>query len=710
MATRKKPAKKKIVKKKTVKKKIVKKKTAGKKVVKKKIIKKKTARKTGASRGGDLKKIIPRKRSEETGKKKKVISRTKSKYTAKDIQVLEGLEPVRTRPAMYIGGTDGRGLHQLVWEILDNAVDEVINKHATKIDVMLAKDGHTMTISDNGRGVPVDRHAKYKKSALELIMTTLHAGGKFGHTNYLRSGGLHGVGASVVNALSQSMTVTVCRDGYEWVQSYRRGKPTGMVKKKRPVSGKHGTTVTFTPDAGIFTVTRFNPTLLRETLDAKAYLHKGLKISFKDKTSGNTYLYHHEEGISEFLKRQLQAKGSEPIRDFIFYYDYKSEPLFELALAWTEERSEYIQSFVNGVRTHAGGTHEQGLRTGIVRAVRNYMQTHDIKVKGLSVTAEDIREGIGVILSLFVHDPQFQGQTKDRLNNPEVNSQVATAVSSALEQYFNENPSIADTLIARINTAARARMASRAAEEQVKRKSPVSHRLNLPGKLADCASTKPAQSELFIVEGDSAGGTAKSGRDRKTQAILPLRGKILNTETASAKKIMANQQINDLILAIGCGFGKAFDINRLRYHKVIILTDADSDGHHIATLLLTFFYRHMPKLIRNGHLYIGQVPLYRICIGSEVYMARTEAQKEKILQKNGTRRKATITRFKGLGEMSSGQLKEVAMDRRTRTLLQVVLDNELLADTTLADLMGRDVAPRFNLVMEETVGVEELDL
>jgi len=663
-----------------------------------------------------------------------------AQYTAKDIEVLEGLEPVRKRPAMYIGGTDARGLHQLVWEILDNAVDEVINGYASKIEVCLEKDGSTISVADNGRGIPVDRHKKYRKPAVELIMTTLHAGGKFGHKNYLRSGGLHGVGASVVNALSKSLTVTVYRDGHEWVQSYRRGKPTGALKRGKKISGKRGTVIRFTPDPDIFSVVRFNPSLIRDTLEAKAYLHKGLKIVFKDKTGASTHTFQHQEGISEYLRRQVAARHKEPLADFIFYFENKTEPFLETAILWTDERGEFIQSFANGVRTNAGGTHEQGLRAAVVRAFRNYMETHGIVPKGISITAEDIREGLCAILSVFLPEPQFQGQTKERLNNPELYSQVTSVVAPALERYFNENRSVGDTVAARIITAARARIASRAAQEAVVRKSAVTRRLNLPGKLADCSSPDPRKSELFIVEGDSAGGTAKSGRDRKTQAILPLRGKILNTEQAPPRKILSNQQIADLISALGCGFGKNFDLRKLRYHKIIILTDADSDGHHIATLLLTFFYRHMPELIRKGHLYLAEVPLYRITIGTEVYLARTEEEKEAILSGNGVpgktekkgrggkggkksggkkaskapprppKGKITITRFKGLGEMSAGQLKETAMDPETRSILRVVLEDELLADRTISELMGRDVEPRFRLVMEESVGAEELDV
>jgi len=671
------------------------------------------------------------------------------RYTAKDIEVLEGLEPVRKRPAMYIGGTDSRGLHQLVWELIDNAVDEAINGYASRIEVTLEKDGSTVTVADNGRGIPVDKHHRYKKSALELIMTTLHAGGKFGHRNYLRSGGLHGVGASVVNALSKSLKVTVYRDGYEWTQSYRRGKPTGSVKQVRRVSGKRGTVVTFTPDPEIFGTTRFNPALIAETLEAKAYLHKGLKITFKDKTSGTTSTHHHEEGLPAFLKQQIKTRGCAPVGDFVFSLEHEGDPYIAVALTWTDERSESILSFANGVRTSSGGTHENGLRAAVVRALRNYMETHNSLPKGIQVTSEDIREGLIAVISVFVRDPQFQGQTKERLNNPELYSQVSSVVTPSLELFLNENRSAGDTVVGRIVTAARARIASRAASDAVVRKSAVSHRLNLPGKLADCSSSDPRESELFLVEGDSAGGTAKSGRDRRTQAILPLRGKILNTEQAPARKILTNQQIADIVNALGCGFGKNFDIRKLRYHKIIILTDADSDGHHIATLLLTFFYRHMPELIRRGHVYLAEVPLYRIAIGNQVFLARNEEEKEAILagdgsslpaqgsegnQNKGRRKKSkrkgrkaqegaggpeapqapkgkiTITRFKGLGEMSAQQLKVAAMDPATRTIRQVSIDDELLADRTISELMGRDVEPRFRLVMEETVGLEELDV
>jgi DNA gyrase/topoisomerase IV subunit B len=668
-----------------------------------------------------------------------------AEYTAKDIEVLEGLEPVRTRPAMYIGGTDSRGLHQLISEILDNSIDEVINGHASRIDVTLEKDGSTLTIADNGRGIPVDRHAKFKKPAVELILTTLHAGGKFGHKNYLRSGGLHGVGASVVNALSKQLTVTVFRDGYEWTQSYRRGKPTGAVKRVRPISGKRGTEISFTPDPDIFPAVAFDPAVIREDLEAKSYLHKGLKITFRDKKSNTTDTFCHEEGISEYLTRQIAARKKAPVADFTFYLENKTEPALELALLWTDERTETIQSYANGIHTTSGGTHEQGLRAGVVRAARNYIETHAIMPKGVTLTSEDIREGLNAILSVYVPEPQFQGQTKDRLNNPELQSQVSSAVAPALERYLHENRSLGDAVVARMVLAARARVASREAEDAVVRKSAISRRLNLPGKLADCSSGDASRCELFIVEGDSAGGTAKSGRDRKTQAILPLRGKILNTEQASSGKIVENREIADVVSALGCGFGKNFDIKRLRYHKVIILTDADSDGHHIATLLLTFFYRHMPEIVRRGHLYVAEVPLYRISIGNEVHLARTDEEKEAILSGNGfstraaargskkdkkkkkkrtkaaeppaaapqphpPRGKVTITRFKGLGEMSSDQLKATAMDPSTRSVVRVVIDNERATDRMINELMGRDVEPRYRLVMEESVGADEIDV
>ena len=562
-------------------------------------------------------------------------------YGASDIVVLEGIEPVRRRPAMYIGGTDKTGLHHLVWEILDNAIDEVMNGYASQIILELDKSREGIRITDNGRGIPIEKHPKHKKSALEIIMTTLHAGGKFETGSYIHSGGLHGVGASVVNALSRHLEVQVKRDGKEWEQTYQAGIPQGPVKGKGKggVRGT-GTSVYFRPDPKIFgKTTQFDPTLLQDTLDAKAYLHKGLKLTFKDGTTGQTHQFHHGQGLQEYLQKLVGDRGKKPTVDFVFYLERQlgnessssnggtQNIGLELALQWTDEPAEFVKSYVNGVATTNGGTHEMGLRGGIVKAVRNYIETHNLVPKGLSLQAEDIREGMAAVLSVLVLHPQFQGQTKERLNNPEVQAQVDTIVRPALETYLNENQTIAETLVGRMVLAARAREASREASKAVMRKSAVSHRLNLPGKLADCQSTDPTISELFIVEGDSAGGTAKQGRDLKTQAILPIRGKVLNTEELTLAKVVENKELADLVKVLGCGIGKDFDLKKLRYHQIILLMDADIDGYHISTLLLTFFFRHMQELIRHGHVFIAQPPLFRIELGERYSMGWNRRRK-----------------------------------------------------------------------------------
>ncbi len=632
-----------------------------------------------------------------------------TKYTAKNISVLKGLEPVRRRPAMYIGGVDTAGLHHLVWEILDNSIDEVINGYATSVEVELDQDSEGIEISDNGRGIPVDKHPETKKPALETILTTLHAGGKFEDGNYIHSGGLHGVGSSVVNALSDELVATVRRDGGEYTQRYRRGKPTAPVKKRGKARGT-GTSIWFRPDPKIFTRTKFDPKKLREVLESKAYLHKGLRIVFRDRVGGESHTFKYENGIQEYLNKIVASRRHQPTQDFTFYLAREEDPRLEVALLWTDEPAEFIHSYANGVRTQMGGTHELGLKSGVVKAVRSYMESHDLSPKGVSVTAEDVREGLTAILSVYLTKPQFQGQTKERLNNPEVQAQVAAIVSSALEKYFHSNPTVAQAIVARAILAARARAASRAAVQQVTRKTAVSHRLNLPGKLADCESTQPYESELFIVEGDSAGGTAKQGRDRKTQAILPLRGKVLNTEQASLSKVMANKEISDLVSVLGCGFGKTFDIGKLRYHKIVILTDADSDGHHIATLLLTFFYRHLTPLVRGGYVYLGMPPLYRIEKGSDVHWAWDDQERERIVEEAGGRlRSDAITRFKGLGEMSPTQLKQTTLDRATRQLLKVLVVDEIETDRAVDELMGKDPSARYRFVMERAAEADDLD-
>ena len=577
---------------------------------------------------------------------------TGASYTGQNIEVLEGLEPVRKRPAMYIGGTDGRGYHHLLWEVVDNSVDEVINGHASRVEVTLHKDGKTVTVTDNGRGIPVDVIPRYKKSALEVILTTLHAGGKFNQGNYIHSGGLHGVGSSVVNALSSSLHASIKREGHEFTQEYARGTPLGKVKKGRPVRGS-GTTITFTPDPDIFGVkTAFDPKIIAERLEGKSYLHKGLEVVFRDETASPAavHSYVHQGGIAEYLDRWITERGKPTVpADAKPFFLEREDPRLEVALAWTESTDDPTRSYVNGIPTPSGGTHESGFKSAVVKAVRNYIGTHNLAFKGVTLTAEDIREGLCAVISLYIAEPQFQGQTKDRLNNTEAQSAVDGALRPALEQYLNENKSVAEGVVARIVLAARAREASRAASQAVTRKTAVSHRLNLPGKLADCSSTDPARSELFIVEGDSAGGSAKQGRDRKTQAILPLRGKVLNAEQAAAAKVLANKELQDIVSALGCGIGKSFDISKLRYHHIFLLMDADSDGNHIATLLLTFFYRMMPELITGGFIYIAQPPLYRVDIGKETYWALDEADRDRAIADSGGRAKTEHPALQGPG-------------------------------------------------------------
>lgn len=634
---------------------------------------------------------------------------TAKSYTAKDISVLKGLEPVRRRPAMYIGGVDSSGLHHLVWEVLDNSIDEVINGYATTIEVTLEKDLVGIEISDNGRGIPVDIHPETRKTALETILTTLHSGGKFNQENYIHSGGLHGVGSSVVNALAAELVATVRRDGHEYAQTYRRGNPAGPLKKVGPARGT-GTTIYFRPDPEIFGKPRFDPARLRDVLESKAYLHRGLRIVFRDGSTGQTHTYKYEGGIQEYLRKIVGERKRTMTQDFIFYLEKPEDPRLEVALTWTDETAEYLRSYANGVHNPAGGTHELGLKAGVVKAVRNYIETRDLQPKGVSLTAEDIREGLTAILSVYLLQPQFQGQTKERLNNPEMNALVANAVAANLETYFNSNPTTANAVIGRAVLAARARAASRAAAAEVTRKTAVSHRLNLPGKLADCESTRPEESELFIVEGDSAGGTAKQGRDRKTQAILPLRGKVLNTEQAGLSKISANKELADLVSALGCGLGKDFALEKLRYHKVIVLTDADSDGHHIATLLLTFFYRYLTPLVRGGYVYLAMPPLYRIDRGKDTVWAWSDSEKDRIVGENGAGKTEDITRFKGLGEMSPAQLRETTMEPRTRILLRVLIEDELETDRVVNDLMGKDPAARFRFVMEMAGEADDVDV
>ncbi len=628
-----------------------------------------------------------------------------TKYRSEDIEVLEGLDPVRKRPGMYIGATSSTGLHHLLWEILDNSVDEALNGHCDTIEVTLEKD-HGVTIKDNGRGIPVDAYRKTKKSAMEILFTTLHSGGKFGQGNYKVSGGLHGVGMAVVCALSEKLVATSRRDGFEWSQTYSRGKPTTKLKKGK-AARIYGTTVYFKHDGKIFPKTEFNPKFILERAESKAFLNKGLKIIVHENKNKHTFYY--PDGIQDYIKKIVGQKAT--LMDKPFYVEKEDKLLrLETAFLWTPNTDTQILSFANSIRTIDGGTHETGFRNGIAKAVRAYIDRRKLLPKGITgITGDDVREGLVAIINVYLQgEVEFQGQTKGRLNS-EITSQVEAVVKHTLEHYLNENQSLGNILANRIILSAQARIASRQAKEAVQRKTNISHRLNLPGKLSDCATTDKDQAELFICEGDSAGGSSKQARDRKTQAILPIRGKILNVETATMTKILANTEIQNLISACGTGIGHKFDYNKLRYGKIIIMTDADVDGAHICTLLLTFFYRYLPEILEKGHLFIAQPPLYRIDVGKKLFYALTEEEKDEIIKElNGTSHE--IGRFKGLGEMPASDLKETTMSKKSRSLIRVVLGSTEQASKTICELMGKNAESRFKFIKEKAEFVQDLDV
>jgi len=632
-------------------------------------------------------------------------------YDASSIQVLEGIEHVRKRPAMYIGGTDAGGLHHLLWEIVDNATDEALNGHANKVTVILHKDGETVTVDDNGRGIPVDIHPKKGVSALEVILTTLGAGGKFDGANYDTSGGLHGVGSSAVNALAQHFEARVRRDGKEYFQEYRKGRPKAPVAEAGPARGT-GTRITFTPDRTIFDDTQFDPERIARQLEEKAFLHSGLRVVFRDQVNKVNHEFQHDGGLVDYLAALLKRREQRKVVDSIFTVNKTDDDglSVELAVAWTDASREKILSYVNAIPTADGGTHEQGWREALLKGLRAFIETHSLAPRGVPLTADDLREGVLSILSCRVRDPQFQGQTKGRLNNAEVRSGIDAMVRPLFEQWLHENRSTGEQIVSRAVQAARARIASRQAANKVRRKSATSSKLALPGKLADCSSTDPQECELFIVEGDSAGGSAKQGRDRRTQAILPLRGKVLNAEQATLKKVLANEELNNVVTALGCGLGVDFREDRLRYQRIVLLMDADSDGHHITTLLLTFLFRYMRQLIELGYIYLALPPLYRINVGKQTYWALDEADRARILADLPARSKPEITRFKGLGEMPPKTLFQTTLDPDNRRLLQVTLDEPLAAENTVSDLMGKDASQRYRFIMERADQAEGLDI
>ncbi|WP_153126927.1 DNA topoisomerase (ATP-hydrolyzing) subunit B [Peribacillus tepidiphilus] len=630
-------------------------------------------------------------------------------YDENQIQVLEGLEAVRKRPGMYIGSTSDKGLHHLVWEIVDNSIDEALAGFCDEIKVIIEED-NSITVIDNGRGIPVGIHEKMGRPAVEVIMTVLHAGGKFGGGGYKVSGGLHGVGASVVNALSTELEVFVHRDGKIYYQKYHRGVPVEDLKIIGETD-RTGTTIHFKPDSEIFTETlEYDYETLASRLRELAFLNRGIRISIEDKRVENKKNeYYYEGGIIsyvEHLNRTKEVLHEEPI----YIEGEKDGITVEIALQYNDSYSSNIYSFANNIHTYEGGTHESGFKTALTRVINDYARKQGmIKENDQNLTGDDVREGLTAIISVKHPEPQFEGQTKTKLGNSEARAITDSILAEKLESFMLENPSVARKIVEKGLMAARARLAAKKARELTRRKSALEVS-SLPGKLADCSSKDPSISELYVVEGDSAGGSAKQGRDRHFQAILPLRGKIINVEKARLDKILSNNEIRAIITALGTGIGEDFDISKARYHKIVIMTDADVDGAHIRTLLLTFFYRYMRKIIEHGYIYIAQPPLYKISQGKKVEYAYNDRQLEQILSELPSQPKPGIQRYKGLGEMNPEQLWETTMNPDTRTLLQVSLKDAIEADETFEILMGDKVEPRRNFIEENALYVKNLDI